>query len=448
MTMMFSKWEFLLYTLCTIIPWVLLSLFTFKENFRHSLKMTCICTVLLTITRAALDLSILYVPKEWYFFEDLAGGLLYLLFTVLLVDMHIGKIAFFLLAISSFSNWYVIAAKHVEGLISLDWAYMRYHWTYAVCMLILEILLLPLLYRLFCVPFISVSKDNDFNRMWYYLWLVPLTFFMIWVVLFYGSTTTSLVRSIGKTYWLVKLAIDAGSLLIYRLLFMLIAEHKRAAEMAARNYEQDMRITQYTNLSEKIDSMRELRHNIRHHLQVIDGYAQQDGDKELTDYVEKLMDNTALKKPLLYCENLSANAVLQYYAGTAQQEDIPCSIAVTMPKDIFIEPTDISVLIGSLFSNAVEACIRDRQNHPDIADKQYIVVKGRPKSDSIYTFYIENKAVDKPVSGPKGAFLSHHHAGTGIGLASVKHIAKKYNGTASISFKDEKFTAAVMLIRQ
>jgi sensor histidine kinase regulating citrate/malate metabolism len=132
------------------------------------------------------------------------------------------------------------------------------------------------------------------------------------------------------------------------------------------------------------------------------------------------------------------NAILEYYYSYAKSRNIPIDIKTDVPEKVF-DSTDLSVLVGNLIENAVEA-------QDNLADEEkFINLKIKTFEDKIY-FVVEN-AFDGVINTENGQYLSHKrdNRAAGIGLQSVHEIVKKYNGELVITTDNKVFKCSAML---
>ena len=65
-----------------------------------------------------------------------------------------------------------------------------------------------------------------------------------------------------------------------------------------------------------------------------------------------------------YCRNDVVNAIICYYASLARDSGIEFEAGVDYPDDCPVSDTDITVLLGNLLENAVEACRQEAVERP------------------------------------------------------------------------------------
>lgn len=62
------------------------------------------------------------------------------------------------------------------------------------------------------------------------------------------------------------------------------------------------------------------------------------------------------QKPCLYCENVSVNAAVSYYAEQARRQGIACDIRLCMPKIVHTDELSLAMAVSNLMENAINAC--------------------------------------------------------------------------------------------
>ena len=96
---------------------------------------------------------------------------------------------------------------------------MRYHWTYSCLLLGYEILICFFLWHTIFHDFSSIDTPEARDiQIWKYLWLVPATFYVVWMYMFYSGQGSAVQKLVHPYYMLTILAIDLGSLIIYRVI--------------------------------------------------------------------------------------------------------------------------------------------------------------------------------------------------------------------------------------
>jgi len=287
--------------------------------------------------------------------------------------------------------------------------------------------------------YIKALSDTTADYVWKYLWLIPALFYIMWYRITYFSNESSLKLALNPINTIYLMAINLGAFLIYSLILRLTREHAEDIRLRARYHALETRSLQYENLKERVSETRAARHDLRHHLTVIGGFLDREDYKGLRKYLDDYIDKAPVDIPIQYCENSAANIIIVYFAGLASKSDITFTAETLIPEDIPISSQDLSVLLGNLLENAVEACHLAKEEHP------FIRLRGGLRTAGVFALTIDNSSGREPEKNRDGVFLSSKRPGAGIGIESVKSIAERYNGVTSFTQKDHVFYASVML---
>ena len=191
-----------------------------------------------------------------------------------------------------------------------------------------------------------------------------------------------------------------------------------------------------------MEDMRRTRHDLRHHI-VILNQVKQTGDFSLIDkLIESYPAPVLHDQPLTYCLNDTANAVLVYYSDIALNHGIKLTVKINLPESLFIDKTDLAVVFGNILENAVEAC--------KFVDKdRFITVTGEYSQETAkpakFSLIVKNNYKIEPHTNEDGVFLSSKHKGNGIGISSVNHIVERYGGNCSFVSENGIFTVSVII---
>ena len=261
----------------------------------------------------------------------------------------------------------------------------------------------------------------------------------MWYYVLYGNTSysSSLEIALQPKNTLFLFVINIGEFLIYYVVTRLILEQNRTMELQESNRQLTLQTMQYENLQEKINDARRIKHDVHHHIALIQEYLAEGKLDALHDYLGKYNESLPDYSLVRFCENVAANAVLIYFSKQAKDNSIDYIVKAKIPNDIFISDVDISVLLGNLVENALESCRNESGN-----DRKIMVCASLTGSSFCIT-------VDNTFSGmlkytKDGKLVSTKHKGLGLGTQSVKSIAANYNGVCRFETKDGMFYASVM----
>ena len=112
------------------------------------------------------------------------------------------------------------------------------------------------------------------------MWLIPAVFYLIWSQHFYTTGKSALENALDPFSTGYLLLIDMGSVLIYRTVVQLSALYDKNARLQADNHELELQKMQYDIIEQRMEDMRRTRHDLRHHI-VLLNQVKQTGDFSL-----------------------------------------------------------------------------------------------------------------------------------------------------------------------
>ncbi|ALU14834.1 signal transduction protein with C-terminal ATPase domain protein [Eubacterium limosum] len=290
---------------------------------------------------------------------------------------------------------------------------------------------------------IKVIKPTVFETgsmpYWRYLWVVPVCFFLLYRFCIYpGSLNLSSVSAhVLPFVWF------AGTFLTYYVILRLIQENQRAAELQNKlelsDYQASMQHEQYNRLKNNIEDTEKARHNLKHRLLMLKGYAENNAFEQIDACLSDCLKSADMNRALPLCANTAIDAIAQHYAALARQNAIDLHIDIELPEPLFFSEGDLCVVFGNLFENAVEACQRQKKANRFISVK--LGVSGK---DSV-VISVKNSYDHAICKKDDGGFMSSKRDAEGIGIHSVCRITEKYSGFAKFNDDHQVFEASVLL---
>ena len=447
----FTIWEVLLHAFLNSFPYFVLAIYAFRGHWRFSKKIT---SLLLFVAEIA---QLIILPLNVILFGstspvlDILLAVIHVAFFFAVVKDHLGKLIFAVLVITNLGTTVLICSKCLEGLIFPELALLKYHYTYLIITLILIIIFTPLTYLLIFKDMYESGKETSdkyienkkvSGYMWHYLWIIPAIFYLIWNYVSYSGNLSSNENRMNPINALFLLCINAGSILIYRMIIKTVKMHEKNTALLAENHVLSIQRLQYDSLNERLDNMRRTRHDLRHYTALLTQIRDNKDFDALDDLINMYTEKNLLNAPLVCCENETVNVILALYSETAHNNDIKLSIKANIPKNIFVDQKDISVLFGNILENATHACKEVKEDRFINLNAAY--TENPNGSDSI-TLVVKNNYAIEPSESENGIFRSTKHSGDGIGISSVRSIAEKYKGASTFTHEDGTFTVSVIL---
>lgn len=194
---------------------------------------------------------------------------------------------------------------------------------------------------------------------------------------------------------------------------------------------------QYELMNESVERTKKYQHDFRNHLNTIYYFGEKGDFESLKMYVAELRKRTMETKQIVNTGNIIFDGVLNYKLQKAEQEKIRMDLDVLIPANIDIEPCDITIILGNLLDNSIEAT----KGIPG----SWIRVKILYRSKRL-NILVENTYSNELV--PKGKFYEtskKEKKKHGYGMRNVEEVVERYNGIMDTKAEDGVFTVTVTL---
>lgn len=226
-------------------------------------------------------------------------------------------------------------------------------------------------------------------------------------------------------------------LIIINCIILVIAIPRYANRKLTR-FQNELVNRHYDEVEIMYRKMRGWRHDYHNHIQVLKAHMSLEQYEQAEDYLSLLEADLTTVDTVLKTGNVMVDAILNSKLTLIGEKKIAVDATAIVPGDINISGVDLSVLIGNLLDNALEACMqmpeeKDRfiRIYIDIIKKQlYISV-----TNSMY-----GKAKRKG-----SIFQSDKEGNHGFGLVRIDSIVSKYQGYINRQTENGVFATEVML---
>ncbi len=196
--------------------------------------------------------------------------------------------------------------------------------------------------------------------------------------------------------------------------------------------------TYYNVLKQEVEESKRIRHDMRHHFNMIDGYVQNRQYDQLSSYVSEFKTSSIQKNSNEYCPIDVINILSHHYDTLCRENNIHLDIryslqtAKTDIKQVDMSDGDLCCLFSNLMENAVESCLRaEKRNH------SIRVAIVRPGPSQLY-IRVWNDTDGNIKANGNNYVSSKEKDRQGYGLISIRRIAEKYQGEAIFCWNKTK----------
>jgi hypothetical protein len=205
-----------------------------------------------------------------------------------------------------------------------------------------------------------------------------------------------------------------------------------------------MQQEQYKSIIEGYNQVKRFRHDMLSHLITLEGYLVQNQNNKAIEYIGKLNNELDLKKRGLISNNIVVDALINNRKTKAGKVGIEFETEIMIPREFIIDDMDLCIILGNALNNAIEACMRLRDNQVE----KIISLKMKYKRNCLL-IELSNSYDISTIKKHDGRFISskRNYKGEshGIGLGNIDEIVEKYGGTFQTELLDEMFVLKIMI---
>ncbi len=203
-------------------------------------------------------------------------------------------------------------------------------------------------------------------------------------------------------------------------------------------FQNDLVSRYYDEIEIMYRKMRGWRHDYHNHIQVLKANMSLAQYAQASDYLDRLEQDLAEVDQVLKTGNVMVDAILNSKLSMIQERHIAVDATAIVPEDIAVSGIDLSILIGNLLDNAMEACM-------EIPEESERFIR-------IYVDIIKKQLYISVTNSMKGKaaragehFLSRKQGNHGFGLLRIDNIVSKYHGYLNRQTENGVFATEVML---
>jgi sensor histidine kinase YesM len=304
-------------------------------------------------------------------------------------------------------------------------------------------IVLPVFYFMMTIAvFYEAMHDHNHGAA---LWCVPMGILAVFTVLELRSYMVA-SRYSGSDYFITGALIFClfmcviGGIQIRASIRISRKEKEQENQLAILNMEVTEQKKYQDAMIEHEKQLRRQRHDFRHQLRILQELGSSGDMEQMQKYISTMISSMPSTPVQNYCDNLSINAVLSYYAGQAENAGAKITLAVNVPSDLSETITQhLCLIFGNLLENACEAVSRI---HDEKVEKKITLTAGMHFDNLV--IHMENSCDGRTQKWGK-FYISSKRNEVGIGLTSIASIASLYKGDANFETKENTFISNVYL---
>ena len=312
------------------------------------------------------------------------------------------------------------------------------------------------------IPF-NYTLGSAFSVLLYFLFVIflnrfynmrsstpmPFHIYFAFIIILVGSVVVCdlLVNLGNKNENLTMLAMGILCLinmLIYYMMDKTNQMYQQVLQQEAISQQNEFYMQQIALTKEASNRVNALQHDFKNHCQTVAYYLDCKQPDKASEYVLGLYNMVIPRNQYINSTNIAVDSSINFYLSKAAKLNTKLSLSIAVPPDIFVSDLDISITLGNLLSNAIEAL----EKLQDDAERK-LSVSILYKMSTLYleiknTFSGSLKKIDK-VTFKSTKKDSRNH---GYGLSNVNEVVEKYDGISSFTTDGNWFIVNITLFSE
>ncbi len=208
-------------------------------------------------------------------------------------------------------------------------------------------------------------------------------------------------------------------IVIYYFMFKIKQDTETKIEYELLKMQHDNMKKLEVNMKAIYDSTYSVKHDLEKHLLAVKTMAEKSSNTDICLYIDKIVDDglNGVQKIVFTCNDIF-NAIINTKLALCREKGITPNVSISDEAISYIEQSDIVILFGNIFDNAIEAAEK--------TDRKIIILDVRLQGEYV-SIYMEN-SFDAKYSSVKLKSTKDNQSAHGIGIKNVRKIVEKHEG--------------------
>lgn len=256
------------------------------------------------------------------------------------------------------------------------------------------------------------------------------------------SLEIMLIHAKSTSRWAVFTSVIIVFLLngfIFYLYDRIEENYQQKLENAEIEQERTVYYNQCVAMMKSEQNLRQFKHNINNQLEMIKILIEKGNVAELKKQVNDIMNEKESVELICTTGNVVVDGMLNYKLGILKQAGVEIRTELEIPKQVFINTKDLTILLGNLLDNMIDALIPMQTNKICSVRMKY--------SKKRLLMHFAN-TYEKEVIHENGKIVSgkSNEKEHGIGLTSMQEVVDKYHGYMEVYHENHIFSVNIILI--
>lgn len=195
--------------------------------------------------------------------------------------------------------------------------------------------------------------------------------------------------------------------------------------------------TEIVAMRQMQEQARQYRHDLRHHVSLLLGFAESEDIQKIKDYLHDIQQDLDVFTPVRFCGNDVVDLILSYFSAQAKLSDVQLSVDVHLPSHLPFDAPELCSLLSNGLENAILAAVKVSDPAERIVSVN-ISIRQKNFLLSVKNPYVDTVLFENGIPYTK----EKDH---GFGTKNIISIVNSHDGQVFFSANDNTFTMQVIL---
>lgn len=288
---------------------------------------------------------------------------------------------------------------------------------------------------------------SQFTTLKFNISLVLIFLFDLYII-FMTYTVYKYLRNHTLIEYLNLIGLGLGTILFNWIIYKITKEsiYRSQQEIIWKMKEEEFYKKNFyeSKINDMLQTIRSQRHELNNYLTTLFGLIYLGNYDEAKEYIRRINDRLSFMNNIVETNNPVISAIMSVQKNKAFQEGIDMEIDIDdMPEELPFDTVDLSIIIGNLLNNAMEACISLGKDKPRKIQFYMGIEEEELKID------IKNSKCNQIRLDSKELLTrfttKEDKENHGFGLRNVNLIVEQYKGKLHLEDLGDEFRAYVIL---
>lgn len=300
---------------------------------------------------------------------------------------------------------------------------------------IISIKVISYIFMLFISNFKMIRNDIKVSTThWISIFIIPtgtLILALIMISTDYAHHVTEIIISI-----MILLIIN---IFVFYFYDELMKSYESKIEKTLLQQQSKAYLKQLEIINQNKENLKTFRHDVKNHALSLKYYIDNGDGKGASEYLDSILEYINYSKEYAKSGNSEIDSLINYKMDLAQNYQIKAKVDLIIPDKLNINSFDLSIIIGNLLDNAIEASSK--------ADDRFINISIELDRNVLYLSISNSYDGKLKFTGSKLASTKDNE-NHGLGLNNVLKSVEKYMGTMNVHHDNHVFYVDILMYNQ